>query len=142
MLVRLAGERPVAALVRELIGRGAKGSRLAALGDPDGTHQRISIFPSDFSSRTVRVLLERAHADPGRTPLTTTSSQPTLPFDEAVERFNEIRPRVAFSFGSYADQFLRYVADRRPDVALPRLWVYGGDMVSEHGLRAGDASSG
>ena len=133
VLVRLAGERPTRAVVRELIGRGAKGSRLARLGDPDGSHQRISIFPVDLSSRTLRVLWSERMLIPPHT-AHHHFFKPTLPFDEAVDHFNEIRPRVAFSFGSYADQFLRYVADRGGDVALPRLWVYGGDMVSGHGF--------
>jgi phenylacetate-CoA ligase len=132
VLVDLAGERRSRAVLRELIGRGAKGSRLARLGDPDGGHQRISIFPTDLSSRTVRVLWSEQTLIPPHT-AHHHFFRPTLPFGEAVDRFNEIRPRVAYSFGSYVDQFLRYVADREPDIALPRLWVYGGDMVSDHG---------
>src|SRR5207247_3744739 len=41
-----------------------------------------------------------------------------------------VRPRVAYSHGSYADQFLRYVRARAEQVALPRVWVVGADMVS------------
>lgn len=133
VLVRLAGERPSRAIVREMIGRRAKGSRVARLGDPDGTHQRISIFPTNLSSRTLRVLWSERMLIPPHT-AHHHFFKPTLAFPDAVERFNEIRPRIAFSFGSYVDQFLRYVADRGDDVALPRLWVYGGDMVSAHGF--------
>ncbi len=57
----------------------------------------------------------------------------SLPLDRVIDKMNEIRPVVVFSLGSYADQFARYVADRSLDVALPRVWMYGGDMLSLKG---------
>ena len=62
-----------------------------------------------------------------------------LPFDEAVHHFDRIRPRIVFSFGSYAEQFLRYVAERRGRVSLPRVWVYGGDAVTSAGWELADS---
>jgi phenylacetate-CoA ligase len=50
-----------------------------------------------------------------------------------VDKINEVRPHIVFSFGSYADEFFHYVADRKPQVALPKVWMYGGDMMSRQG---------
>ena len=44
-----------------------------------------------------------------------------------------MRPRVVFSYGSYADEFLRYLDHSGRTVALPRLWVYMGDSVGVRG---------
>jgi phenylacetate-CoA ligase len=63
----------------------------------------------------------------------TYSPDPLLSFEEAVERLNSIRPDVVFSFGSYADVFFRYLAEHQPSVALPRVWMYGADMLSPTG---------
>jgi phenylacetate-CoA ligase len=38
-----------------------------------------------------------------------------------------------YSFGSYVEQFLRELADRRVDVPMPKVWVYLGDMISPLG---------
>jgi phenylacetate-coenzyme A ligase PaaK-like adenylate-forming protein len=57
------------------------------------------------------------------------------PMEVVADRMNSIRPRMAFSFGSYADQFLRFIADSGRAVALPRVWSYTGDTVSP-GARA------
>jgi len=64
------------------------------------------------------------------------------PFDALVKKLNEVRPHVVFSFGSYADEFFRYVADRRPQVALPKVWMYGGDMMSRQGRALAEESLG
>src|SRR5215211_2431051 len=57
------------------------------------------------------------------------------PMETVAERMNAIRPRMVFSFGSYADQFFRFLAERGRRVALPRVWSYTGDTVSP-GARA------
>src|SRR5207244_9791682 len=46
-------------------------------------------------------------------------------------QIHAIKPRVVYSFGSYVEHFLRYLADRGAEIPMPRLWVYLGDMVSE-----------
>ncbi len=58
---------------------------------------------------------------------------PDLPFAAVAEEIDAFRPQVVFSYGSYADQFTRFVADRGREIALPRVWVYGGDMLSPGG---------
>ena len=52
------------------------------------------------------------------------------PYDEAAEFINAVRPEVVFSYGSYAAEFFRWLADKRISVALPRVWAYGGDMMA------------
>jgi phenylacetate-CoA ligase len=58
---------------------------------------------------------------------------PERPFDEVVSQMNTVKPQVVFSYGSYAEEFFRFLADRRHQIALPKVWMYGGDMLSETG---------
>jgi phenylacetate-CoA ligase len=58
---------------------------------------------------------------------------PERPFDEVVSQLNTVKPQVVFSYGSYAEEFFRFLADRRCEIALPKVWMYGGDMLSEMG---------
>ena len=58
---------------------------------------------------------------------------PELPFEAIVDELDRFRPHVVFSVGSFADHFFRLVADRGPTITLPRVWVYGGDMLSPGG---------
>lgn len=55
------------------------------------------------------------------------------PFEDVVGQLNVVRPAVVFSYGVYADEFFRFLDSRRPQVALPKVWMYGGDMLSEGG---------
>lgn len=56
------------------------------------------------------------------------------PFDAAVEKMNAVRPQVVYSYGSYLDQFFRFLKHRNLKAALPPVWVYGGDMLP-HGSK-------
>jgi len=38
---------------------------------------------------------------------------------------------VVFSYGSYAEEFFWFLAENRPQIALPKVWMYGGDMLSQ-----------
>lgn len=58
---------------------------------------------------------------------------PEKPFGEVVSQMNTVKPQVVFSYGSYAEEFFRFLADRRCEIALPKVWMYGGDMLSETG---------
>jgi phenylacetate-coenzyme A ligase PaaK-like adenylate-forming protein len=134
VITSLAGERRSSAELRELVGRDRRNSLLGRLGGADSDHERLSIFPAAFAARTIRSIWHERTLIPARS-AHNHEFPAYMSFEEAVERFNEIRPRVVYSFGSYADQFLRFVADRQEQVALPRVWVYGGDMVSPHGFQ-------
>ena len=134
VLNRLAGEAPARTMLRELAGERAPG-RLAVVarvaGDPDG-HRRLSIFPVDLNSRTQRAILSQRTLIPRRAAHYDLLS-PQDPYEIAADRMDSIRPRIVFSYGSYADEFFRYLADCGRSVALPRLWVFAGDMISQRG---------
>jgi phenylacetate-CoA ligase len=55
------------------------------------------------------------------------------PFEIIAEQINALQPQVASSYGSFAEQFFRFLADRQMTIALPRIWLYGGDMLSANG---------
>ena len=44
---------------------------------------------------------------------------PEKTFEETVSQMNIVKPRVVFSYGSYAEEFFRLLADRRYPTALP-----------------------
>src|ERR1700735_3093081 len=44
-----------------------------------------------------------------------------------------IQPRVVISFGSWADQFFRYLDASGTRVPVPRLWKYISDRLSPEG---------
>jgi len=58
---------------------------------------------------------------------------PEEPFETITERINTIRPQVVSSYGSFAEQFFRFLADRQMTIALPRVWIYGAEMLSPSG---------
>lgn len=55
-----------------------------------------------------------------------------LPMEAIAERLSAVRPDVVFSYGSYAEQFARFAADRQLAVAA-HVWVYGADAPSPAG---------
>ena len=60
---------------------------------------------------------------------------PERPFDEVVTQINTVKPQVVFSYGSLAEEFFWFLAESRPQIALPRVWMYGGDMLSKSGKK-------
>jgi phenylacetate-CoA ligase len=138
ILTRLAGEGGKAVL-RELVASTRWQRYLGALVGDRGDHQRISIFPGDAASRTIRVIWSEQTLIP-RKAAHHHFLRPHLPLEEVAERMNEIRPRIVFSYGSYVDQFFRFLADRGQTVALPRVWMYTGDGVSSAGRELAERS--
>lgn len=55
---------------------------------------------------------------------------PAAPLKEALDAINTIQPQVIFSYGSYADIFARWLANRGLPFHPPRVWMYGADMLS------------
>jgi phenylacetate-CoA ligase len=55
------------------------------------------------------------------------------PFSEIDRAFCDLKPDVAYSYGSFAESYLSYVLDRGHSVALPRVWVFGGDGITAGG---------
>jgi phenylacetate-CoA ligase len=93
-------------------------------------HQRLQILPAGFSSRTMRTIGGERSLIPRR-PLHYHHLSPAAPFEVAAAQIRAIKPRVIYSFGSYAEQFLRHLVDRRAQIPMPRVWVYLGDMISD-----------
>jgi phenylacetate-CoA ligase len=58
---------------------------------------------------------------------------PEQPFELVAERLNAVRPQLVTSNSSYAEQFFRFLADRQMSITLPRVWLYGSDMLSPSG---------
>ncbi len=131
---RLAAERTLASMLREFAGEGnASWQRaLARVAGDRADHQRLSIIPADYSSRTQRTFWSQWSFVPARAGHYSLLS-PSEPYPAAADRLDAMRPRVVFSYGSYADEFLRYIDTSGRTVALPRLWVYMGDSVGVRG---------
>jgi phenylacetate-CoA ligase len=133
VITRLAGERWTATMLREFItSERARTLARRLLGVGSEAHQRLQILPAGFSSRTMRTIGGERSLIPRR-PLHYHHLSPAAPFEVAAAQIRAIRPRVVYSFGSYAEQFLRHLAAREVEVPMPRLWVYLGDMVSAAG---------
>jgi phenylacetate-CoA ligase len=59
-------------------------------------------------------------------------ADPFRSYEEIIATLNEVRPDIAFSFGSYVEHFFRFLADSGISPALPRAWYYGADALSPH----------
>jgi phenylacetate-CoA ligase len=131
---RLAEESTLGAMLREFAGEGGASWQraLAHVAGDRADHQRLSIIPADYSSRTRRTFWSQLSFVPARAGHYSLLS-PTEPYAAAADRLDAMRPRVVFSYGSYADEFLRYLDSSGRKVALPRLWVYMGDSVGVRG---------
>jgi len=101
------------------------------LGRTWGQNQ-LFLIPEVANSLKVQAYWDR-HLVTRRTLARKTFFSADAPCDAVVDKLNELRPHIVFSFGSYADEFFHYVADRKPQVALPKVWMYGGDMMSRQG---------
>jgi len=55
------------------------------------------------------------------------------PFEFVAEHINAVRPHVVSSYGSYAEHFFRFLADRQLSIAAPRVWIHGADLLSPSG---------
>jgi phenylacetate-CoA ligase len=132
VITRLAGEVWGAVMVREFITNERRHTLARLLEIHTPNHLRLLILPADFSSRTQRVIWNERSVIPRR-PIHYHHLPPTVPFAVAAAHIAAIRPRVVFSFGSYADQFFRFLDASGTMIPLPRLWVYLGDHLSGEG---------
>jgi phenylacetate-CoA ligase len=129
IMTRLAGEPPLQTRLRELAESARLHRVLGRLVGDSADHQRMSIFPGNGNSRIMRLLWADQTLIPPR-PAHHHFVPAQLPFDEVLELMNEIRPRIVFSFGSYADQFFRRIEEGELHVELPRVWMYNSDHMS------------
>jgi phenylacetate-CoA ligase len=47
-----------------------------------------------------------------------------------AERINAVRPQVVSSYASFAERFFRFLANRQMSITVPRIWIYGSEMLS------------
>jgi phenylacetate-CoA ligase len=92
--------------------------------------QRLSLFPAESSTAEVtRFHRDRLFVPPIFARTESLSSQAT--YEEVAQRINELRPDVVYSYGSIAEGFFRHVAAHETPLIPPRVWVYGGDALSD-----------
>jgi phenylacetate-coenzyme A ligase PaaK-like adenylate-forming protein len=129
ILARLAGLSRSHAVMRSALGETRAQALLARVGRET---PMLFISHGDLRARMLAPPAERRVWRPTEAPNHHYLSA-LEPMETAAERMNAIRPRMVFSFGSYADQFFRFLAERGRRVALPRVWAYTGDTVSPGG---------
>jgi phenylacetate-CoA ligase len=101
------------------------------LGKASG-HSHLHISPPHTSGLQLQGFWQASALIP-RGPVQHHALSVEQPFEVVAERINDLRPEVVSSYGSYAEQFFRYLADRHTNIAVPRLWIYGSDMLSASG---------
>ncbi len=57
-------------------------------------------------------------------------ADPFRSYEEIIATLDDLRPDIAFSFGSYAEHFFRFLADSGISPALPRAWYCGADALA------------
>jgi phenylacetate-CoA ligase len=132
VMASLAGEPWGHVMAREFVTNERRHTLARWIGIPTQGHQRLLILPADFSSRTQRTIYSERTVIP-RKPVHYHHLPPAVPFHVAAAHVAAIRPRVVFSFGSYADQFFHFLHASGIKIPLPRLWVYLGDRLSAGG---------
>jgi phenylacetate-coenzyme A ligase PaaK-like adenylate-forming protein len=132
IIARLAGETWSGMMTREYLTNEWRHTlaRLVGVRTPD--HQRLLILPADFSSRTQRVIWKERSSFPRR-PVHYHHLPPAVPPAVAAAHIAAIRPRVVFSFGSWAEHFFRFLEASGTAIPMPRLWVYISDRLSPEG---------
>jgi phenylacetate-CoA ligase len=121
LLRRLAHEERDRAIVSQLAGRGWGQRQLFILPARTMSLQRRRLWDQ-------HVLLPRGWAS-------RRVVAPDLPPVAIAAALDEFRPDVVFSYGSFAEQFFRRLADTGQRPALPRVWVYNSDTLSPTGRR-------
>jgi len=89
---------------------------------------RLSFFHPDSSTSTV----SRFHAKRLLVPqamMKTHWASCELPYEEVTQLLTELHPDVVYSYGSFAESFLLHILDKRLDIHLPKVWVFGADGV-------------
>jgi phenylacetate-CoA ligase len=103
------------------------------VGKPWGQRQ-LYILPESSASLKLRRLWDGRLVVP-RALAERRTIESHLPFDAVADEIDAFRPDVIYSYGAYADVFIRTLVDRRRTIARPRVWMYGGDMLSAGGRR-------
>ena len=132
VIAQLAGEAWTGVMTREYLTNERRHTLARLLGVHTSDHQRLLILPADFSSRTQRVVWKERSSFPRR-PIHYHHLPPAVPPAVAAAHIAAIRPRVVFSFGSWAEHFFRFLDASGTVIPMPRLWVYMSDRLSSEG---------
>jgi phenylacetate-CoA ligase len=97
-----------------------------------GPLRQIHIAPSGSAGNVMQPFFEASTLTP-RGPTGHHVLSTAEPFEIVAERINSIQPHVVYSYSSYAEQFFRFLAERQMSIALPRVWIYGAEMLSPSG---------
>lgn len=121
-----------ASLLHELAYRERDRTVMAGLVGRDWGQRQLFILPQGSLAFNMREFWDGATCVPRPTAERRALSD-ELPIETVVEHLNNERPEVVISYGSYADLFARTIAGRHMRAALPRVWVYGSDVLSSTG---------
>jgi len=105
---------------------------LDRLAGPGSRQSRVYILPPEATGFRLRAFWESATLIPRRYRQSYVLSS-EQPFDTVADRINLVRPKLIASYGSYAEHFFRFLADRHMTIPLPRVWAYGADTISPSG---------
>jgi phenylacetate-CoA ligase len=100
------------------------------LATPRGRTRQLYLLPDTGSSLKIRKFFDSQVVTP-RFVVERFYVDPKLPFDAVAEQIEQLRPDVVFSYGSYLEQFSRYLRNQRQSDGMPKLWVYGADTLTE-----------
>ena len=95
-----------------------------------GRKRQLYILPDTSSSLATRKFFDKQVFTP-RFLAERFFVDPKEPFDAIAERIEQVRPDVVYSYGSYLEQFSRYLRNQRHSAGMPKLWVYGADTLTE-----------
>jgi phenylacetate-CoA ligase len=87
------------------------------------------IVPAGSSSFTMRAFSQTSILMPQSAGQNLVLS-PEERLEIVADRINAVRPQVVSSYASFAERFFHFLADRQMSITLPRLWIYGSEMLS------------
>lgn len=103
------------------------------LGKTLGLHRVSFISSTTMAFRVGKFISDRVLMPRGLVQTEHLSVQ--QPYEQIVERLNDIRPDVVFSYSSFAEHLFRVVEDRGLPFLPPKVWVCGADWLSPEGRK-------
>jgi phenylacetate-CoA ligase len=129
VVAKLAGDSFGRRALRNLIGETRAQTLLRRMGREG---RMLHITPGALATMSLREKSNSRVYVPDERPHNYHLS-PLLPLEQIAEQMAILRPRIVFSFGSFADHYFRFLAQRGDPGWLPRVWLYTGDTISPGG---------
>src|SRR5580658_242667 len=108
----------------------AERDRVIWLKITKGRKRQLYILPDTGSSIAARKFYDRQVFTPNFI-AERFFVDPIEPFDAIAERIEQLRTDIVYSYGSYLEEFSRYLRNQRHSAGMPKLWVYGADTVTD-----------